>query len=36
MRPRLLPLLWLVVDVLGLTIVIPARLLFRALGARRW
>jgi hypothetical protein len=27
--------LWLV-DLLGLTLVIPARLLFRAPGARRW
>jgi hypothetical protein len=36
MRPRLLPVLWLLVDVLGLTIVIPARLLFRAFGADRW
>jgi hypothetical protein len=24
MRPRLLPLLWLVVDIVGLTIVIPS------------
>jgi len=31
---RLLPLLWLVVDVLGFTIVIPARLLFRVFGTR--
>jgi hypothetical protein len=36
MRSRVLTLLWLVLDVLGLTIVIPARLLFRAPGARRW
>jgi hypothetical protein len=35
MRPRL-PLLLLLLDVLGLTLVIPARLLCRALGARRW
>ena len=36
MRPRLLPLLLVLLDVVGLTIVIPLRLLLRAFGTDRW